>query len=59
MSLAAKESHWEGVHVGQPGHDMGRLAAEAGATIHEQAEIYDFTFKLVPGSLASLAAHAS
>lgn len=32
-----------GMHVGKFGHELGRLAVEAGATIHEQAEVYDLT----------------
>lgn len=30
-----------GMHVGQFGHELARLAAEAGATIHERAEVTD------------------
>lgn len=32
-----------GLHVAKFGHELGRLAVEAGATIHEQAEVYDLT----------------
>lgn len=31
-----------GMHVGKFGHELARLAIEAGATIHEQAEVVDF-----------------
>lgn len=31
-----------GLHVGKFGHELARLAIEAGATIHEQAEVIDF-----------------
>lgn len=31
-----------GLHVGKFGHELARLAIEAGATIHERAEVTDF-----------------
>lgn len=31
-----------GMHVGKFGHELARLAIEAGATIHEKAEVIDF-----------------
>lgn len=31
-----------GMHVGKFGHELARLAVEAGATIHEKAEVIDF-----------------
>lgn len=40
---AMVDSLGAGMHVGKFGHELGRLAIESGATIHEKAEVVDLT----------------